>query len=482
MKISEIYNLNKSQFELDFVDIDINKDTALFLDPHFLSVRSDRWSTNCAGAIRDFFQHIINLVNSRRIAEARNKFGFLGEPNETCLGLSEGRPKGRGVGSSDANKIFESILRSRAIQTGIVEDLEDTIIFVDNIGKDKLSDMTTNIIKKYLIEYTQSQCELWNIEMQDNVPSGHFWNIDEKEWDNIYTRMLIIDDRKILLVPKGIVSYSEDYVPQKYHRHFVLNFLKDEHLRINSALVQRKKLKSGKVKRYVTKKDLEEKVAPLNKDFLRRFTEDHIEVFDDFKNNIAGNQYSLSNEEFGEINSEEVINHLIESLRNLPSGREDAERYHKLIYGILEFIFYPSLICPKIEQEIHQGRKRIDITFDNAAQEGFFNDLHRVHRLPCQYIFIECKNYSSDPTNPELDQLAGRFGPNKGEFGFLLCRTIEDMDLFLRRCSDTYDDNRGLIIPLVDSDLENILDGYKEGIDNPEDLVFRDRLRAVALN
>jgi hypothetical protein len=70
---------------------------------------------------------------------------------------------------------------------------------------------------------------------------------------------------------------------------------------------------------------------------------------------------------------------------------------------------------------------------------------------------VECKNYSGDPNNPELDQLAGRFAVNRGKFGFLICRKITNKILFIKRCKDTANDGRGFIIVLDDDDIGILL-------------------------
>ena len=146
----------------------------------------------------------------------------------------------------------------------------------------------------------------------------------------------------------------------------------------------------------------------------------------------------------------------------IPMGNEAASQYHNMMIGVLELIFYPHLINPYKEQEIHEGRKRIDIVFENAAEQNSVLDrLISKHHIPCQYIFFECKNYSRDVANPEMDQLSGRFSPRRGRVGFLLCRNIDDFDLFIKRCKDTYNDDRGLIIPLVDNDIISLLNNVR---------------------
>jgi hypothetical protein len=475
MKISEIYNLQKSQAELDFVDIDIEKDIPLFLDPFFLGKRKDKWSVEATLTIRSFFQKLIDLIREDKVNEARVLFDYLHEENSTCLGMSIGKPEGKGVGDMDASKIFENLLASKAIQTGLIQDIEDNILFVENFGKDKLSDMTTNIIKLHLIEYTQNQCELHSIPLTINAPSGHFWSRAEDDWIAEYTKMLLINNRQILLVPKGVITFSEGYTPSKYYNHFVLNFLQNENLRINSILV--KERKSGK--KFVTKKDVKAD-SPYSKEFLRRFTLKYPSVLEQFKEGTK--LRSLKNIEITDIRVKDVCNILGIKLTNIPTGNTNASNFHNIVLGILELLFYPNLIYPVKEKEIHHGRKRIDITFDNASKEGIFYRLAENMNLPCQYLFMECKNYSSDPANPELDQLSGRFSMNRGRVGILICRNFVDRDLFINRCRDTYTDGRGLIIPLSDQDLINLLDNHNEYNDSFIDKYMSDLVREIAGN
>ena len=97
MKIGEQFNLNRAQPELDFVDLDPSQDTPLFMDPFFLGLRKDNASAEATRIIRSFFPHMLNFLRQNQIAYAKLLFLHL-HSNSTCLGLSGGRPNGRGPG------------------------------------------------------------------------------------------------------------------------------------------------------------------------------------------------------------------------------------------------------------------------------------------------------------------------------------------------------------------------------------------------
>ncbi len=269
MKISEIFNLNKTQYELDFVDINPDVDTPLFLDPYYISKCEFPFAISAYESLRSYFEFLLALLRGNRIAQAKEVFSYLGENNDICMGLSVGKPQGHGMGPEDTTAIFKQLLQSRAIHSGIMEDIEDFRIFVPNVDRDKVSDMTANIIRAQLLEYTKQQCELHNIPLTPDVPSGMYWDSKMKKWDNQYTERLIVNGKPILLVPKRIVSFTDKYTSTEYKQHFVLNYLQNEHLTLGSSLVRT--YKSGE--KYVTKKSIEEQEPAIDKEYLARFTE-----------------------------------------------------------------------------------------------------------------------------------------------------------------------------------------------------------------
>lgn len=475
-KFSKTFGIQKTQAELDFVDVSLNKDNELFVDPFALSQRRDRWSLECHSTLVAYFQLVIDRIRANREDTARELLQHLQEPNETRLGLSAKRPQGAGIGAFQAEKIFEALSDSAAVRTGFLSSLEECELMIDGIGRDKISDLTTNVIRGHLAQYTKDQCELLGVPTQ---PTGlaPWFDIGQMGWSNDYVELPIWHGRPILLVPKAIVRFDPAYEHRRYYWHFVLPFLQAEHINAGTALVQT--LKNGR--RRVTKKDLVAEY-PLTKDFLYKFSRQHPDVLKEYRESLEQLEQSDRIIEVDSDDESTLAEILAEALQSIAPGGETASEYHSLMIGVVEFIFFPKLIYPRKEQEIHQGRKRIDIFMENAAHQGIFFDLPNARGFPCQYVPFECKNYVTEVANPELDQLAGRFSANRGRMGFLCCRQFENRGLFIERCRDTYGDDRGLILPLDDQTVLRFLDFIRRARRHELDRQVADLVAEVWLN
>lgn len=476
MRFSENFKLNKAQIELDFVDIPLDTDIALFIDPHVIATREDLLSVKCNNIIVNFFQTVVTKIREGDDGFAKYMLGKLSEPNQTHFGLSSEKPQGRGVGDKQSLDVYKKFRDSEAVKTGFLKDLSDTELVIEGIGSDKISDMTTNIIKKELIEYTQDQCKTYGIPTK-SVPAKFYWEPQNQTWKDEYVELPVYNNESLILVPKVFARYQIQYNHQQYYNNFVLIFLQKEHINANSSLVRL--LKSGEKRVY--KKDLKNKEEyKLSKEFLYDFSNKHPEVLADYAASISRNIKPLTEVEIETRHPEpkEVdYRKLKEKLQSIPAGRNSADAYHTAMIGILEAVFSPNLYAPTKEEPTHKGRKVIDITFLNGAKSGFFEYL--INHIPCSQIICECKNYSEDPANPELDQLSGRFSPRRGRFGFLLARTFKNKDLFKQRCRDTVNDDRGFIVALDDDDILQLIDWKATNNQTAIDTFLTDRYKEL---
>lgn len=454
IRFSDYFSLGKSQAELDFVDVPLTTDLPLYVDPYALSLEEAEWFVRCNDLVVDFFELVVNSIRLGDERRAKRLLSHLREPNDTRLGLSSGRPRGSGIGGMQSEQLFERLRDSQAVRTGMLRDLADAELVIPGIGRDKISDMTTNIIRGELLKYTKSQCDLHEIPTR-TVAAGLYWDSERGGWRNTYASLPVYESSRIVLVPKAAVRHELSVDHQRYYRQFVLEFLQTEHYNAGDSLVT--VLKNGR--RTVYKKDLE-KEYPLSKDFLFKFSEDHPEVLERYKKSLSRQPMTMSDEQIEALQPDPRDIHfdeMIERLQHIPTGNDSASDYHNFILGALSAVFSPALAHPVKEQEINEGRKRIDIAFTNRDRNGFFYFLSNVHHIHCPYIFFECKNYGKDVTNPEIDQLAGRFSDSRGRMGFLVCRSISDHAVLLRRCRDLVHDKREYIVVLTDSEVIELL-------------------------
>ena len=459
-RVSKVYRLGRSQGSLDFVDVDIATDTPVFLSPRALQLLPSDWGNECVYLIQSFFQHVLKLIKAGKRAEAEELLGELREPNETRLGLSTDKPQGRALGTESAKEVWAALSRSQAAKSGLLRDLEDTALMVEGIGVDIISDITTNIIRKPLIEYTQRMAARYGIPLEQGIASGPMWNPVQKRWESDFVDLPRPSTGKLLLVPKAIVRAGLQYKFDRYYRHYLITHLQRMEFEANSALVR--VLRDG-TRRPPSKKSIMEKYG-TGKATVVRETLKHPEVLEKFRADMDREPYRpLTAEQLAEIEGIAPPNwdQLLSDVLSVPRGAADAKRYEDAVEALLSALFAPDLTTPVLQYPLHNRKKIVDIKYTNMSQAGFFSWVGQHY--PAPLIWVECKNYAGEVANPELDQLSGRFSPSRGKVGLLVCRSFDDKDRFLERCVDTAKDDRGFIIPLDDDDLKALVEARKSG-------------------
>lgn len=452
-RVSEFYQLDRTQPTLDFVDVDTRDDIRVFLDPRAILLLQSDWGEQCRELLHTYFAAVLSAIAADDTVRVRRLLSQLREPNETHLGFSSGPSRGHGLGRQSGEAIADALSGSRAARTGLLQDLEDTVLLVPGIGHDIVSDITTNVLRGPLIAYTRQQAELHDISTAQ-VASGPIWNPAKAIWEQGFVDLPAPHNRKLLLVPKALVRIKMDFDKDEYYGDYLIPMLQNEELsKAGSDLVEM--LKRGP---RVTKKAIKEKYG-TNKDAVAALTATHREALDGYRRQ-KGEYVSppLDHGRMADLTHSPPVDlpALLAAVRAVPPGRSHATAFHNAVEALLSALLYPALIDPEVEHQQHQGRKRVDIRYTNVARQGYFSWLIQ-HRIPSQHLFVECKNYTGDPANPELDQLGGRFSPLRGQVGLLVCRNFQNKQLFLERCRDTAHDRRGYCLALDDHDLAQLV-------------------------
>ena len=440
---------NISQFEVDFVIPRSGIDLPIGIDPFLLYKSRDTLLADQHTAIIAAFNYGLQLVRDTRIEKARGLFDFP-EVAEIGFGYTKKSKRGSGVGSFLSELIVQTLVDAPPLLERGIHHIEEMQLVSLGIGPDRLSDIAANLLKRYLIEYTQRQCRLWDINMEV-VPVTHVFDLENNIWSDMYEELPLSpsDHTGMLFVPRRIVR-ALPWI--NYHDFLRAEFTKFLRAKKAHTLIADRRA----VPPRVSATDKETVVA------IARLEVERIDRYVSTKEAAASDAQPSAGyvDERGICPESEALK---QRVRALEPGQKDAAAYQRVILEVLNFLFTPELIDGRLEVKTADGTERRDIILINDSDKSFWSYLRNEHSS--FMLMFEVKN-ASDLTNIYFNQVATYLGDRLGRLGFVVTRSpIKEAQE--RKAYSIYNDShpRKIILTLSDSDVFSMLDMKCEGKD-----------------
>src|SRR5690348_3715919 len=135
MRVSEYFHLPRTQPFLDFVDVPLHTDIAVFVDPTAIRTMRSQWGHACTSLIQNYFDVVLKRIRAGAHDEARSLLSALTERNEFHLCFSVGKSRGHAFGTKSASLVWQAMTTSQASLSGLLKDLEDTCLLIKGIGR-----------------------------------------------------------------------------------------------------------------------------------------------------------------------------------------------------------------------------------------------------------------------------------------------------------------------------------------------------------
>ena len=239
---SEIFGVEEAILEeYGAMNISLLNDIPLFIDPFLLYASDKNEYKALHERILDYLVFLRNKAAEGEISLPKIKRWYcFHEVKQNWLGYSEtgngGSGLGVGFGKSMTNNIcgvFRDLRKETITETSHLEKL---CLFKTGVGRDNISDFTCNLIKEYLLKYTETfaktylqpeQCRSISVEKVT-------FDFSHEVWKSKVFYLPYFNDDYVLLTPKDILTKDENWINANDMRHRFLEItasLPNEELR-----------------------------------------------------------------------------------------------------------------------------------------------------------------------------------------------------------------------------------------------------------
>lgn len=439
-RLTDYHGIQKSQADLDFAIQFFDEDIPLYVDPFLLWKSPSQQDQALYSIITNSFNHLNFLIKKNRSDEAVNILINLSECSEVGLGVSRTR-KGLRIGKEQALEILKLFTDIKEYSQFGFTHFEVIQLYIAGISKDRISDITCNYLKSFLIDYTIEQCGILGIPLE-KVIINSFYNSKTNSIEKTHEVSLPINPltkEPLIFTPKrwlrftpwlNFDDYFKDYCPKD------------------------KIFKEGEIEDKV-------KVLMFNRDnygAIEEYIKSKVKSAQDCKNDPLFSQIPVLS-----------AKRKLEEILKLPTGKEDGAdwRYEDLCSDLLSSMLYPHLDFAQTQSRTESGRHIRDLIFYNNRDIDFLADIHKDYGN--SQLVIEMKNVASIDRD-HINQLNRYLQSGIGNFGIFLTRKPLSKAMF-GNTIDLWSSQRKCIISITDEDLRLMVDVYESKQRNPIDVL-----------
>jgi hypothetical protein len=346
------------------------------------------------------------------------------------VGLGNSKTKkGKKVGEKTATSILQLFKNIPQIHRGGFEHFEEVHLLVDNISKDRISDITCSIIKSFLVDFTIQQSEKYKIPIEKCDVEIFDYRDQRVKIESTYLPLNPADKSPIILVPKRWLRYNPWI---NYDDYFNSYYIKD-----------------------------------LEKEFSDR--KNRVEILDYNRHNYDAVQIYIAIKErsINQCSSDPLFSQIpvlsskrkVSTVLKLPTGKTDnADRdYEDLMVQLLSSMLFPHLDFAKDQSRTESGTQIRDLIFYNNRSVDFLDEIFSLYGS--KQLIVELKNVAKvDRTH--INQLNRYLAEHFGKFGIIFTRKPPEKSVY-QHTIDLWSGQRKCILIMDDSDLQMMCNVYE---------------------
>ncbi|GEP41388.1 hypothetical protein [Brevifollis gellanilyticus] len=417
-RLTDHYDLPLTQEEADFAIPFLDDDVPLYVDPFLLWKSPSMQDQSLHTALVSSFNYFGHLARRGKEQEAMHAIIKISECQEAGLGSARGK-MGKRIGESSAMEILSLFSLVPQVKSGGFEHIEEIQLFVDQIGRDRVSDLACSLTKSFLIDFTIDQCRKHNIPTND-VTLQDVFDYGTKKFVAEKLSLPCNPQTKtpLLLVPKRWLRFSPWI---NYDDYFKSAFVK-------GAQVPKERVAVLQFNRH-------------NYDMVQTFVHQRERQQSDCKNDPLFRPIAVSS-----------ARRKLEEIKKLPSGKTGNadQRYEELICQLLASLLYPQLDFADEQSRTDSNVLIRDLIFYNNRSLDFLKDIYDLYGS--RQIVFELKNVR-EIERDHINQLNRYLNDEFGRFGIFVTRNPLPKKI-QRSLVDLWAGQRRCIVTLTDADLE----------------------------